>query len=52
MSLSDCPRCWDTPCGCGYQYLLWSQTAIDNHINMLAKIKQFKIENKYSKMTP
>lgn len=20
MSLSDCPRCWDTPCTCGYEY--------------------------------
>lgn len=19
MSLSDCPRCWDTPCTCGYE---------------------------------
>lgn len=18
MSMSDCPRCWDTPCTCGY----------------------------------
>lgn len=20
MSLSDCPKCWDTPCTCGYMY--------------------------------
>ena len=20
MSLSDCPKCWDTLCSCGYQY--------------------------------
>lgn len=20
MSLSDCPRCWNTPCTCGYEY--------------------------------
>lgn len=20
MSLSDCPKCWDTPCTCGYEY--------------------------------
>jgi len=24
MSLSDCPKCWDTPCTCGYQY--WFMT--------------------------
>jgi hypothetical protein len=21
MSLSNCPKCWDTPCTCGYGYL-------------------------------
>ena len=20
MSLSDCPKCWDTPCTCGYEW--------------------------------
>jgi hypothetical protein len=20
MSLSDCIKCWDTPCSCGYEY--------------------------------
>ena len=20
MSLSDCLHCWETPCGCGYEY--------------------------------
>lgn len=20
MALSDCPKCWETPCHCGYQY--------------------------------
>lgn len=20
MSLSDCPKCWETPCMCGYEY--------------------------------
>src|SRR5258708_22750564 len=20
MSMSDCPKCWDTPCSCGYGY--------------------------------
>ena len=20
MALSDCPKCWDTPCTCGYEY--------------------------------
>lgn len=25
MALSDCPKCWDTPCLCGYEYRLWSK---------------------------
>jgi hypothetical protein len=20
MALSDCPKCWDTPCTCGYEF--------------------------------
>ena len=24
MALSDCPRCWETPCVCGYEYKDWS----------------------------
>lgn len=20
MALSDCPKCWDTPCSCGHEY--------------------------------
>ena len=20
MSMSDCPKCWNTPCSCGYDY--------------------------------
>jgi hypothetical protein len=23
MALSDCPKCWSTPCNCGYQYRNW-----------------------------
>lgn len=23
MSLSDCPKCWDTPCTCGHEYRDW-----------------------------
>lgn len=24
MALSDCPKCWNTPCTCGYEYKEWS----------------------------
>jgi len=52
MSLSDCSKCWDTPCRCGYEYLSWSEKAIDDFIDTLERVKQFKSENKYVKMTP
>ncbi len=35
MSLSDCSKCWDTPCRCGYGYLSWSEKAIDDFIDTL-----------------
>jgi len=31
MALSDCPKCWDTPCTCGYY---WS------HLDKTTRIKQ------------
>ena len=35
MALSDCPRCWNTPCTCGYEYKDWSQAG---RINLAAAI--------------
>lgn len=28
MALSDCPKCWDSPCMCGYEYERWSEESI------------------------
>ena len=25
MAMSDCVKCWDTPCSCGWDYRTWSQ---------------------------
>ena len=25
VSLSDCIKCWETPCRCGYEYKDWSE---------------------------
>lgn len=25
MALSDCPKCWDTPCCCGHEYKTYSK---------------------------
>ena len=27
MSMSDCPKCWDTPCTCGYDYRRYTRAA-------------------------
>ncbi len=27
MSMSDCIKCWNTPCTCGYEYRMWSKPA-------------------------
>lgn len=24
MSMSDCVKCWDTPCSCGYDFRYWT----------------------------
>lgn len=42
MSLSDCAKCWDTPCTCGWDYRDWSVKGIHKHINMLNKVLEFK----------
>lgn len=25
MAITDCPKCWDTPCNCGYEYKDYSK---------------------------
>jgi hypothetical protein len=25
MSMSDCEKCWNTPCMCGYEYRNWTR---------------------------
>lgn len=43
MALSDCPKCWDTPCTCGYMWESWSVASLTKHIAMLARIRDNKI---------
>lgn len=38
MSLSDCPKCWDTPCTCGHEYRDWTETRLLQQITMLKKV--------------
>lgn len=34
MALSDCPKCWNTPCDCGYDYKDWSVEALEKMASM------------------
>ena len=44
MALSDCPKCWDTPCTCGHEYKKWSIDKLRAHIAMLTKVLEEKEE--------
>jgi KaiC/GvpD/RAD55 family RecA-like ATPase len=35
--LTDCEKCWETPCGCGWQYRNWSEEKIIDFIDNLLK---------------
>jgi predicted RNA-binding protein with PIN domain len=32
MALSDCSRCWDTPCTCGHYFRNYSVEAVTKHV--------------------
>lgn len=50
MALSDCEKCWDTPCTCGWDYRKYSkerlQTFVEAVISMHPKETQIEIINK------
>jgi hypothetical protein len=46
MSMSDCPKCWDTPCTCGHDYESWSEERILEQIEMLKRVLKEIRKNK------
>ena len=38
MSLSDCPKCWNTPCRCGHEYEGWTPKELREQIAMLQRV--------------
>lgn len=45
MSLSDCEKCWDTPCTCGWEYRYWETEEIYQQIMMLRMVLQDQMIN-------
>ena len=45
MSLSDCPRCWSTPCTCGWRLRRYSLEELEEQKLQLEKAIQFKTDN-------
>lgn len=37
MALSDCEKCWETPCACGHDYKAWSTSKLQNLYNVIDK---------------
>lgn len=40
MSLSDCPKCWDTPCTCGWGWESWTTERLTTMRGLLDGILQ------------
>jgi len=38
MAMSDCEKCWNTPCSCGYGYRDWTIGQLNSHIEMLQNV--------------
>ena len=45
MSLSDCIKCWDTPCSCGWDYRHNSRQSIEDKIEMFRLILKYKVDH-------
>jgi len=39
MSLWDCPKCWEIPCSCGYEYKDWDDERL---IEFLTNVLSYK----------
>ena len=38
MAMSDCVKCWDTPCICGYEYRNWDKQRLIEMRDMFQKL--------------
>lgn len=42
MAMSDCVKCWETPCACGHDYKDWTEARLEAQIEMLKKVLEEK----------
>ena len=48
MSLSDCEKCWSTPCECGHEYNHWDLEKLKKFYQIIGNIIASKEDKKVS----
>lgn len=52
MALSDCPKCWDKLCSCGWEYSHMSKDSRIKYAATILGINTAQIKDKLSKVIP
>ncbi len=47
--MSDCSKCWETPCTCGYMYEHMSPAQLQRQITVLEKVLRDKLVEDFRK---
>ena len=45
MALSDCIKCWDTPCTCGHEWEKYNKEQLEKHLVMILDVYERKYPN-------
>jgi hypothetical protein len=48
LALSDCIKCWSTPCECGHEYQDWTEERLKKQIRMLERVLIDKVSARSS----
>lgn len=52
MSMSDCEKCWDTPCTCGWEYRHWTKQRRVKLVAAILGCAESRIEDLCSDIHP